>query len=749
MFKKKGTCLAVVTASALTGWSFPVAANTLALEEIVVTAQRREESLQDVPIAITAATKEQMENAGVTSFKDIGMLSPGVSVGDSNNYIFPFVRGIGSFIQSGSTNSSVAIYMDGVYMPRLTSAALELDNVQSVEILKGPQATLYGRNATGGTIKIQTLTALPGDELEGKVSATLGDYNEKRGSFYVGSGLSDTFAGNISGYYAERDGYVDNLAASNVDVSVGEPNSSANGKDLDSLDTYYINGKLTWMPIDTLSATLSAYATESDDTAASGMRQLDPVAAANTLAFFTSQQLGVPVPPEAFQFSQAEYETYGHSNRTKSESHGMSLTVDYDVDDVMTLRSITAANWVDANASTDLFVASVPTQGFEGVTDSKDFSQEFQLSAIDEEGFDWMIGATHFEEESNNYEDLVIIANVPGVGITPILDSRVEWSVEAQSVFGELYYNLTEALSLTLGARYTDESFEVQPVVTGGASAAGAPGQEIDDNATTYRVVLDYMTDWGLVYGSVATGYKSGGVSTANPAAGPYDAEDLTSYEIGSKASLLDGQVTFNVAGFIYDFSDIQAQVISAGTGASYIVAGDSADLSGFDVEMVAQVSENFTLQAGATWLIDHEYTDFFVPAVVRNGVELVPELNATGHDMVGAPDLSALLGGQYSLYLDGMGWVNFNANLNYSSGYYHTVENDIGTGGLDDDGFVRVNARVAYVTEAEDWEFALWATNLTDEHYYRAGLSILGGASKLGVEGQPRQVGVTAKYSF
>lgn len=239
------------------------------LEEVLVTAQKRSESIQDVPIAVTAATQEQLEYAGATSIKDISMVSTGVVVNDSNNFIFPFIRGIGSFIQSGSTNSSVAIYLGGVYFPRLSSAALELDNVEMVEVLKGPQATLYGRNATGGTIKVRTATALPGDELSGKLSATVSDYNNRRLSAYASIGISDTLAGNAAFYMAKRDGFTKNLAATNRDVRDG---SEVDGVDLDSLETYYLNGKLTWAPTERLQATFAAYTTKSEDTAASGFQ---------------------------------------------------------------------------------------------------------------------------------------------------------------------------------------------------------------------------------------------------------------------------------------------------------------------------------------------------------------------------------------------------------------------------------------------------------------------------------------------
>ena len=454
---------------------------------------------------------------------------------------------------------------------------------------------------------------------------------------------------------------------------------------------------------------------------------------------------GTDLPPSFFQFSNKEHETYGHTDRTVSESYGFSTVVLYDWER-LSLRSQTAANWIDANASTDLFASQVAFAGFEGVTNSKDFNQELQLTELDGIGVDWMLGVSYFEEQSNAYEDLVGIQ-----GGVPSLTSRVDWSVEATSIFGEVYYTLSDAIGLTVGVRYTEETFEATPIVDAIAPVGVGKTKDVNDNALTYRVVLDHTSEWGMVYGSIATGFKSGGISTANVSSGAYDAEELTAYELGIKSTVADGRVRLNAAAFIYDFSNIQAQVVGGPSGgASFFVAGDEADLKGVEFELQTQLSRSLSVQAGATLLIVREYTDYDVPGQGSPGsIDYIPGVFATGNDMVGVAELSVLIGAQYRMDMADKGTLVYRANVNYSSGYYHTVGNEIGTSGLSDDGFTRANARLTYITPQEDWEVALWVNNVTDENYTRSGLVAFEGGSKLGLESPPRHFGVSAKYSF
>lgn len=761
----KNICVLSTAIASAFGFSSNSFSATPTLEEIVVTAQRRSENIQDVPIAVLAASQEMLENYGVSNVADLDMVFNGVQVKDFANYIFPFVRGIGSFVQSGSANSSVAVYLDGVFQPRLSGTALELANVQQVEILKGPQATLYGRNATGGTVKITTKTSMPGEEFNGNVSATVGDYNEKNASFYFGGGLSDTFALNVSGITKERDGFVKNLASSNVHGRFTNPIGfdgpvpiyrQAAGEDLDNVDKFYINGKLTWTPTENLLVTLAAHRSQLDDTEGSALTQVAPELAAGFADVVLAGFLG-QTPPESYNFATKKWEDYCWSCVTYFDDKGYVLSAQYQMGDIE-IRSLTSANEIDASGSNDAINVNLPVFGFNGIQDSKNFSQDLQITAVDGEGIDWMIGANYFTEESDGEARSDILGTMVGsgeeqliqiVGGLPIIGASSRWEAEAMSLFGEIYYDLTEKLSLTLGLRYTDESFDAVATFDNSGLPINQPST-FEDDSYTWRMVLDYETDFGMVYGSVSTGFKSGGINAANVPAGSFPSEEITAYEVGLKSTLADGAMILNAAAFIYDFENIQTQVVGGATGgANFFLAGDQADLQGIEVEFQGYITENFSLQAGGTWLLEREYTDFEVPF---DPVTFTPGVSASGNDIVGAAEFNALLGAQYVVGLNDMGSITLSSNVNYSSGYFHTVDNLVGTGGfMNDDGYIRVNARITYLSPEETFEAALWSTNVTNEFFYSSGITFdfAGQASRQAHPGEPRQVGLTVKYNF
>lgn len=692
------------------------------LNTVTVTAQRREENLQDVPIAITAASAESLEDAGVTSLTDLGSISSSVNITDGNAYVFPIIRGIGSFIQGASTNSSVAVYLDGAFVPRMTSTAVELDNIDSVEVLRGPQATLYGRNATGGAINVITRTTQPGDPLSGNVKLTYGEFNNKRVTGYVESGLGDMWAFNASGYWTERDGYVDNLASFNLD---------SDGEDLDSLGEYAVATKLTFVPNDRTEISLALRASEYDDTASGGGRQLNP-----TIAGFALASIGA-FGPGPFTFATEPGTTYGHANRRRGNDYSANLNAEYQADN-FTLTSITSYTDSDIHTSTDLLSASIPTLGFDGVQPSNNFSQEFRVLSTFDGNFNFLTGINYFEDEAD--QTLFSL-----FGNMPIVSEVATSSNKATAVFGEAYIDVTDRIGVTAGVRYTQEDVDAtslqSQVVPAGTS------DSLSDDAVTYRVVVDYETDWGLLYGSVSSGYKSGGINATNLSGDPFDPEELTSYEVGFKSDLFNQRVRLNGSAFIYDFSGIQGQLVGGPTGgAQYFVNGESADVSGVELDFEAQAMSQLYIWGGATFLFDREYTDFNIPA---NPVTITPALNATGNKLVGAPESSIVLGTRYEASLGDRGELDFDLNVSYNSGYFLTLENNLGTGGLNDDsGYTVLNGRVEY-TMPNGVSLALWGRNLTDEEYIRAGLSALGGATVLGSDGPPQEFGVTLGLRF
>lgn len=721
-----------------------------AIDEVVVTAQKHLENVQDVPIAVTAVNADTLKAAGVTNLKELSMVSSGVNVTDANGYVFPIIRGIGSFIQGSSSSSSIATYLDGAYVPRMTSTALELDNVQSIEILKGPQATLYGRNATGGAINVTTATTRPGEPFTGRVALTAGSYDQKRASIFLAGGLSDKFGANVSGFWVSRDGYVKNLAPFNLDATADPTarNKAECGNDLDSLCEFAGSVKLTYVPTKEIEVSLGYSRSVYNDTASGSARQLNPDAAQFALAATSAQLGGLLGVPGGFLFGPPPYTfateygtSYGHSNRRRGSDTNYNLNASYEADS-FSITSISSYTKSQVHTSTDLLSASMPTLGFDGGQPSKTFSEELHALSDYDSAVNWMAGLNYFDDQS---DPEVTLANI--IAGTPIIGEKASNENKAYAAFGELYYDVTDALRATAGLRYTKETVDVKTILTSLPTASSGQTSSYDNDAVTYRVVLDYHTDWGMIYGGVSTGYKSGGINATNPAAGSFKPETITSFEVGEKSQWFDQRLRLNSAIFVYKFEDIQGQLVGGPTGgAQYFVNGKSADVSGIDVDFSGAITNQFSVWGGVTYLLKREYTDFEIPA---NAITMTPALNVTGNNLVGAPEWSSVLGASYKQPLGDLGDLNFNLNVSYNSGYFLTVENNLGTGGLNSaDAVTLVNARLEY--EAPNGlGLALWGKNLTNEEYVRSGLSALGGATVIAQDGVPREVGVTATYKF
>jgi iron complex outermembrane recepter protein len=708
------------------------------LEEVIVTAQKRQENIQDVPISIVAASGERLIETGVSNLTDLGMISSGLAITDSNAYVFPIIRGVGSFIQGSSTNSSVAVYLDGIYVPRMTSTSMEMDNVQSVEVLKGPQVTLYGRNATAGAINIITATAKPGEELSGSISATYGEYDQRKITGNVSSGLGDKFAINATAYWVERDGYVDQLADFNLDVTNdGEVRSVNCGDDLDSLCEYGGQVKLTYVPTDRLNLTLAARFSDFDDSLSSGGRQVSPDTANAVL-----QSGALPLPPQTYQFATKYGTAYGHYNRRRGDDLAYTLTAEYE-GDKHTFTSLTSYYQGSSHTSTDLFSAQVPTAGFNGVQPTENTQQEFYVRSNYDGALNWLLGANYFLEESDNTVKLDQI-----LGTWVITSQVAKNKNDAYAAYGELYYELNDRITLTGGLRYTDEQVEATAIVDIFGTVAPGTTQHESDDETTYRVVADYSTDWGMMYASVSSGFKSGGINATNLAGKPFKSEKITAYEVGAKSTLMDGRLRLNSSAFYYDFTDIQAGIVGGPTGgAQYFLNGDEADLSGIEADFEAALTEGLMVWGGITYLIDNEYSKFDVEGDANVGI---PPLSVSGNKMVGASEFSAVLGLLYDYTLGNSGSIVLSTNIAYEGGYYTNIENSLGTGGLDSDAdFTLWNARATYIFPSDKIELAVWVNNITDEEYTRGGLAALNNSTILSQDGKPQEVGATLTYRF
>lgn len=693
--------------------------------EIIVTAQRRAERIDKVPIVISNFSNEQLEDRGVQRLTDLSAVTPGLNFSQSSEFVFPFIRGLGSLLQSASTNSSVSIYYDGVYLSRPTGQAFDVGNVDSISVLKGPQATLYGRNSTAGAIVIATKTSQPGDSFAGKAAFTLGNYKYRQYSATVGGGLGNSpFAFDLSGIATTQDGTVENLAV----------NRWFPGEDLNTIDQYLLSGKLTFAPSDGFSVTLGQMYAHHNDSLGYGFQQVNAdVAAANLSAV-----LGGALPPSAFPFTLEEYTSANTSGRRKGSQSLTSLTVKADLG-FANLESVGAYFRQSARSDLAAFMTTVDTVGFATDLPFASVSEDLRLVSKPGTRFIWQIGASYAHEKSR--PNSTVFTSVFGT-ISPL--TIVRFKRENLAAYVDATYEFSDRFSLTGGVRYSRETaraitdFFVIPSVIG-------TEQRSKDSDVTYRVIAKYDTGSTIFYVSSSSGVKSGGINSFNPSSPIFSPETVYSQEAGFKSKLLDNRLSVTGAFFYYDIKDIQAQRIGGATGGeTFYVNGKKAKLNGVDFDFTYQPSQELQIFGGATWLTERKYGEFNIPA--SSGL---PALVATGHFMAGAPELNAILGFTYSRQFDNESELRITANGNYNSGYWFDVENLTGTGGLVPEDFFTANARISYKLPRRPIEISLYGNNLFEEHYYNAGYTILGGLSAFGLEGNPRQYGVSIAYKF
>lgn len=708
-----------------------VDASAQQIEEIMVTAQKRQESVQDIPIAISAFSAETLEKLNVSSMYGLEQMTPGLVAGHSTGYAQTFVRGVGSTITFVGADSSTATYVDGYYLAFVAATMQELYDAERVEILKGPQATLYGRNASGGAINY--VSRRPNtEEAEGKVSLGYGSEDEKELKAYVTAPISDTLAFSASGLYRDRDSY----------INFTNPNQD------DSIKTWGFRTKLLWQPTEWYEAELSASHTDSANIETNiTLPQRGSIAEA--------ERLGLPV-----SYADTNTSNEGQLVHNDNEQSMLFLTQQAELTG-MTFRSLTGMVhvWDDDNVELDgsvlpiLSASATPSR-------SHTLSQEFQLLSDTDDALSWILGASYFDAMDE------LKPTDFGVGIGGFRQetySRV--NTKSWAVFGESTYDFTEKLSFTLGLRYTEEEKKVPPatvITLLSPPAVPAPlsipvtiaPEEETWEKVTYKAVLNYAINDGVnVYFSNARGFKSGvfNIPSLSPVGpnDPVNPETLDSYEIGLKGDFLDNRLRINAAAFIYELTDTQAQV-ALGTGAitSLASAGDSS-LQGGEVELFIAATDRLDISAGLA-VLDSEYDDFFnfpasVPSptggVTGAGGNISVVTDVRGNSMVRAPEMTANVSATYTIPLQ-EGTLSMTGIWYFNDGYCFESACRVVQ-----DSYNVANASVTYTTADERWDITGWVNNLFDEEYLNSALQINTG--DLAVYSRPTYGGVRVEYNF
>jgi iron complex outermembrane receptor protein len=687
------------------------------LDEVVVTAQKRSERLLDVPMSISATSGEQLEAAGISSTGDLQQISPGLVTVNNGLSFTPAIRGVSSVGTSPGDETNVSIYLDDVYLGAPLAGLFDLKDIQRVEVLKGPQGTLFGRNATGGAIRIVTLP--PSFTPRAEVSADYGfDFNEITLGAYVTGPLTDNIAGALNLYYTDNDGYIEGVG----------PNE---GRRYGVNETFSTRGKLLFNLSDTLDVTVTAdYSDRSDN------------------AIFTliprNQRNANQATPGVILARPFEY-AGGTQPAVKVESSGVSVDANWAPNDWLSIRSITAYRSADGYYRPDTDRTNLPIGALELPQYQDTFSQELTFSGPADGRWSWLGGLYFYHSKAGNPFFRSYSGDAPGG--TVVADYRNEVITDSYAAFGELTWHVTDRLHLTAGGRYTTETkeFEFADIVRAAGLRTGG-GKETWDSPT-YRLVAryDFADDWN-VYASASNGFKSGVFNAGSLPAIPVEPEKIDALEIGVKGRVAG--ITLTAAAFSYDYTNIQVQGQTFLPGGAWVITlsnAAQAKIEGFEVTASGNLTDKLSFDVGFSALPTAEYERFTTAQVLipnpSGGNTSTTPYDASGSRIIRAPEFQ---GNVRLTYTDTVakGELQATASYSYNDGFYWQPGNF-----SPEDNYSLLNGRIAWTDPAGRLTYTVWGTNLLDTEYsmYTASTAV-GIADALA---KPRQIGVgiTARF--
>ncbi|MDN3640109.1 TonB-dependent receptor [Simiduia curdlanivorans] len=706
-----------------------VSAEEFALEEIVVTAQKRAESIQDVPVAVTAISEDQLMQNGISDLTDIQKLSPNTTLQQSrgtNSTLTAFIRGIGQQDPLWGFEPGVGIYVDDVYIGRPQGAVMDILDVERVEVLRGPQGTLYGKNTIGGAVKYVT-KKMAGNEDRLTMSGALGSYNQQdvkvAGSAEIADGVY--LGGAVASF--QRDGYGENVLT---------------GKDQYDKDVLTARIGLEIEPTDTLWIRVAADQTVDKSSPKHGYRMNPSLTAAPVL--------------------DSVYDTESnmlHENLV--ESSGASLTAEWQVSESVMLKSTTAYRQGDTETAIDFDSVNSPDFDVPAYYKDDQTTQEFQL-LWDGENSNLVAGLYYYSGHAEGAFDAVLGFQFAGAGLT----QQVAGSVDTKSVSAYAHYNLqlSSDWNLSLGGRYTEDKKDADVYKANFLGKysplfaekynSGQPAATYLNTLTDYEnddtwseftphVGIDYtVTEDTMLYATYSTGFKSGGfdmrgdASTLPSTVDGFDPETVSSYELGVKTEVFDNRLRLNAAAFYADYNDMQVTVQefnTTGGFSSAVLNAGKAKIQGFELEGSFAMTQN--LRANLTLgIIDTEFVEF-----ITAGVDVADDV-----DMQNTPDTTAMFQLNYDYPLASGARFVINPTLAYRSDTQIFETPSV----IDQEAYTLLDISATFYSADDKWQVGLVGKNLTDEEYRIAGYNF-GGAFVTGFYGAPATVAVVANYSF
>lgn len=693
--------------------------------EIVVTAQRRNESLKDVPMTITALNSDMLTKAGVTSTQDLSRVAAGVSMPMQGGWLQPVIRGVTSVGSNLGDNSNVALYIDGIYQPQQIASLIDMPDVEQIEILKGPQGALYGQNATGGAILVNSLA--PSFTTKGQFSASYGTYNDVQLRGYLTGALTEKLALSVSGGYQYREGFFHQVIT-----------NERSGP----LDSKVIRAKALWEPAAGAKITLTGYYT--DRLSSDGFTSVPYKDNSSGYTYFPN----APRPTSANQYAS------NSGNYFDTVSYGGSIKGAFDVGlgTINTTTSISRAKTHYNNEDVDFSSVNIGIAG-PGNLQARYFIQEMNFVSKSIGKVNFLAGAFYMngsEEFLDNGFQLFVPTLAPTPPGTPVFrqDLHQRLDKEVYALYAEVNYDLTDQLKLTAGGRYSSETQHgfSNYIPFGNPVLVERTGGPLTFSQFSPRVNIRYaVTPDTNVYASWSKGFKSGIINVGDlNQVNPVRPEILTSYEVGVKSRPAPG-VALNMSAFWYEYKDMQFTAYDAPNFLQQNAA--SARIKGIDFDAKWDVSHEFTLSAGAEYL-DAKYVRFPDAAVfVRNGngagfgnTQITEDLSGTR--MIRAPKLSLNASANYKLNT-AVGTFGAFASVAYNSGYGFEVGNYV-----QQPRYATIDGELSYSpASVPALRFAIWGKNLTNKLYYSQSIQTNYGD---GVSyAPPRTFGIRAEYAF
>jgi len=726
------------------------------LEEIMVTARRREEDLMTTPVSITAFTSDEIEARQFDSVAQLREAVPNLQyrtgIEGLNGTALVFIRGIGQGDFVPSLQAGVGTYLDGVYIASSSGAVLDTVDVGSIEVLRGPQGTLFGRNTIGGALVFTSKK--PTEEFEGDVQVQVGERDRLYGRVTVNGAITDNLFGRVALMTREEDGYVKT------------PNGPDEGLGNDDTDAF--RGALRWLASEDVTVDFAADYTKTrqngppqvlfdvNTETPGGNVNLWNNVVAPTIGDgpYDDRYVGSTGSDGYVNYSDFENPYTGlRTDQTEAEVWGLNLTVDWDLGPV-SLKSITAYREQEHYSGIDGDMSPEDLTWRTDILDGDQFTQEFQFSgeAFDER-LNYVVGAYYFEESMVNINDVQFPAFLIVSG--SIVDNQ------NYALYGQATYDITENWSFTGGYRYSWDRFDsiiddrIQYIVR--LFAPGAPGNYAyfpappapgafyltsqgvfpsDFDGGDPYLNLAYSRDNWMVYASYSEGYKSGGFNQRlQPGAQKvtFGPEEAAVYELGFKMEGFDSRMRLTGALFHTDYDELQVSVSFPGGVGNSIVNAGKADIDGGELELQAAVTPNLVFSAGVGYL-DGEYTEL-APGVTFPITNVMPNI----------PEWTGNASGTLTLPFDSGAALVSRLDYSYVSDFYNTADNDFLV-----ESYWLMNANITYISPSEKWEVGVMARNLTDEYYWDRGRSAIttdrAGYYSLGA---PRTVVFNFRYRF